>query len=226
MDKPIKVTKCQFKLLREHSHKNERPKEIHSRIVQRKNKRKVYAINNIKQNTNIEASIPKDFPLLAKQITGRDKLGPDKLSTVSTMGSLNSIKQMNKLSERSKTALKARKLTLAKIEKIKKIIKSLSFEMKKKLENYKKIKKFVIKCSGHCKQRHKMKKEKFVKKYQKLKNIFPKLKKLRQYQKLLKFHQKKLEMDKNVKDGLPLKNIVKGMKKTAISNLDNVEINC
>jgi len=87
VDKPIKISKGQFKLLREHSLNNVTGKEIHSRIVQQTNKRKIYYLNEIKENGNIEAYIPSNLREIAKRITGREKLGPDRLNTESTLGS-------------------------------------------------------------------------------------------------------------------------------------------
>ena len=207
VDRPIKIPKCQFKLLREHSLNNIAGKEIHSRIVQHKNKRKIYYLNQIKENMNIEAYIPKEFREVAKRITGSDKLGPDKLNTVSTLSSLKYIKKLNKNKVGSKTANEERRLTLEKIKKIEKILKNLSPEMKKMLDNYEEIKKHLTEKKDSCDD--KKDDEKHRKLHLKYKKIFPKLKKLRRYQKILKFHKLRLELQTKIKDGVKVKTLAK-----------------
>ena len=143
VDKPIRLSTCQYRILREHSLQSEKPKEIHSRVTQKKNKRKVYSFTNIKNNPSIESYIPKNYALIAKKLTGKNTFGPKKLSTITTLKSLKFIKKSVNKNENSKTAIRANRLTSEKKKKIKQILKKLEPKIKHLLKKYHKIKKYM-----------------------------------------------------------------------------------
>ena len=92
---PLKISLCQFKILRENTLFSNSAKVIHSRLDQPTNKRKVFVIpnKNFAFNPSVENYIPKEFFELAEEIDGESLL-PEKLSTISK---LKAIKKTRKL---------------------------------------------------------------------------------------------------------------------------------
>ena len=129
LDKPLKISECQFKILRENSLMSTTPKSIHARLTKPTNKRKVYVVTDksITFKVNIERFIPKAFYKLAKEIKGKPLI-KKKLSTISKLKAMkaakNVIKSGGKLTRRDKftkkgvkkirNGLNLKKLTLGK----------------------------------------------------------------------------------------------------------------
>ena len=95
---PLKISTCQFKLLRSCSLITNTPKAIHSRLDKPSKKRKVYVISNknLRFIPSIENDIPQEFHDLAEDINDEPLL-PKKLSTISI---LKAIKKTSKLVEK------------------------------------------------------------------------------------------------------------------------------
>lgn len=74
-NKPFELANCQFKVLRENSLMTDRPKEIHSRLPQESNNRKIYEIG-MKDNSNIRnvlEMIKKENKIYTKALGKEDK---------------------------------------------------------------------------------------------------------------------------------------------------------
>ena len=94
---PLKISNCQFKLLRDNSLFTDKFQAVHARLTQPKNKRKVYVLtnNNIQFKTYVENLIPKDMIETANQLEGKPLL-PKKLSTVTKLKALKATKKLVK----------------------------------------------------------------------------------------------------------------------------------
>jgi hypothetical protein len=84
ISKPLKISNCQLKLIRENSLFTTSVKSIHARLTQPSNKRKVYTLTNSKLifRPNVESFVPQEFYDLADELDD-EPLFPEKLSTIS-----------------------------------------------------------------------------------------------------------------------------------------------
>lgn len=108
VEKPIKISNCQLKVLRDNSLFVNGFKEIHSRLSQNINARNIYTIDKLINNPNVESNIPKEFFDLALELDGEPLLAP-KLSTVDRLKALGALKKglrNGKISSLNKKGLK------------------------------------------------------------------------------------------------------------------------
>jgi hypothetical protein len=107
VSKPLKISECQFKLLRENSLFTNSVNAIHARLPQPSNNRRVYVINNnsVVFQQNIEKFIPKEFTDLAEEFDDEPLL-PEKLSTISQLKALKATKLLIKKGGRLTKKLK------------------------------------------------------------------------------------------------------------------------
>ena len=97
INSPLKISNCQFKILRENTLFSKSSKVIHSRLDQPTNHRKVYLISSkyFTFNPNVENYINKDFNHNGMRINGKPLL-PEKLSTISKLKAIRNVKKLIK----------------------------------------------------------------------------------------------------------------------------------
>ena len=118
VSKPLKISGCQLKLIRENSLFSKSVKSIHARLTQPTKKRKVYSISNSNLifRPNIESFVPQEFFDLAEEIDG-EPLFPEKLSTISQIKAINATKKLIKKGGKLSKKFKYTKKGLKKIRK-------------------------------------------------------------------------------------------------------------
>ena len=84
-------------------------KEIHSRLTQNLNGRKIYLIDKLVNNPNVENSIPKEFYDLSNELYGENLLKP-KLSTVDKLKAMNKLRKGLKSGRINKYGKKGQKI--------------------------------------------------------------------------------------------------------------------
>jgi carbonic anhydrase len=97
LNKPIKISNCQFKVIRESSLLTDRPKEIHARLTQNRNGRKVYELGayQMKFSPQIKSIIPmmvKKFKAYEKAI--RKMIGSTKPKVIQSCGVIKGLSKM------------------------------------------------------------------------------------------------------------------------------------
>ena len=105
VSKPLKISNCQFKLLRRNSIISDRPKEIHARLAQNTNKRTIYSFNQLDKVSNLEKDIPEEYFDLNLELYNKNLL-KKKLSNLSTQKLLKTMKGLNNLNDISKVLKK------------------------------------------------------------------------------------------------------------------------
>jgi len=92
IEKPLKISNCQLKIIRENSLIVKGFKEIHTRASQSLNGRKVYKIDKLTNNISIEKNIPKEFSAMEKKLFGNSQ----SLLKLSTINGLKAAKKLTK----------------------------------------------------------------------------------------------------------------------------------
>ena len=92
VEKPLKISNCQLKILRDNSLLVQGFRQIHSRLTQDLLSRNVYLIDKLISNPNLEADIPQEYLDLSEELYGESLL-QEKLSTIDRLKALESLKK-------------------------------------------------------------------------------------------------------------------------------------
>ena len=108
IEKPLKISNCQLKILRDNSLLVQGFRQIHSRLTQDLNQRNIYQIDKLVNNPNLEANIPQEYFDLNEELYGEPLL-EEKLSTTDRLKALNALKnglKKGKVSKYNKNGVK------------------------------------------------------------------------------------------------------------------------